>query len=323
MMTPPAKPMRDMLISRVRERMAGNSDIVFLSADMGAPALDAIREEHADRFFNVGIAEQNMINIAAGLAMEGVEVYTYAIAPFYLRAYEQIRINLALPAQLRPMNVCMLALGGGMSYDVSGPTHHCLEDICVMRAMANIVTVSPSDWTMAEAIADMTAAVDRPKYVRLDGKNIAQLYPSASDIDFRKGFTHLKQGKGCCVVATGQMVHAALRVAQAMGDEVGVIDLFMLDTCDQNDLAAALSGYRGVVTIEEGFIERGGLDSLVSLVVSRLPGSIGVRRLGMPNVFTFVPATRSQLHELYGFGDPQLRQAIIESMAGSPAPATR
>ncbi|MBT3307671.1 MAG: transketolase, partial [Alphaproteobacteria bacterium] len=94
MTEPLGKPMRDALISMVGDLMDTNENIFFLSADMGAPSLDRIRETFTDRFINVGIAEQNMINVAAGLAMEGFTVYTYAIAPFYLRTLEQIRINL-------------------------------------------------------------------------------------------------------------------------------------------------------------------------------------------------------------------------------------
>ena len=315
MMQTPAKPMRDVLISRIHERMAGNSDVVFLSADMGAPSLDAIREEFTDRFINVGIAEQNLINVAAGMAMEGVEVFTYAIAPFYLRAYEQIRINLALPAQLRPMNVCMLALGAGMSYDVSGPTHHCLEDVSAMRALANLVTVSPSDWVMASAVADMAVHTTRPKYLRLDGKNIAQLYDSASDIDFSRGFTELRRGNRCLIVATGVMVHRALRIAEEFGEEVGVIDAFMLDACDEAALGQALSRYHAVTTLEEAFIDRGGLDSLVGAVLCRLETSVRHRRMGMPNQFNFHPAARFDLHTTHGFGDRQLRDAISADLA--------
>ena len=316
MMQTSAKPMRDVLISRIHERMSGNNDVVFLSADMGAPSLDAVREEFTDRFINVGIAEQNLINVAAGMAMEGVEVFTYAIAPFYLRAYEQIRINLALPAQLRPMNVCMLAMGAGMSYDVSGPTHHCLEDISAMRALANLVTVSPSDWVMARAVADMAVHNARPKYLRLDGKNIAQIYDSASDIDFCRGFTELRRGDRCVIVATGVMVHRALHIAEEFGDDIGVVDAFMLDSCDEAALAEVLSRYQSVTTLEEAFVGRGGLDSLVAVVLGGLAKPVKLRRMGMPNQFNFHPATRFDLHTTYGFGDPQVREAIRADLVG-------
>ena len=90
--------MRDAFLERIYGAMRSDSSIFFLSADFGAPVLDRIRAEFPDRFLNVGIAEQNLINVAAGLSLEGFRVFTYAIAPFYLRAYEQIRINLSMLA---------------------------------------------------------------------------------------------------------------------------------------------------------------------------------------------------------------------------------
>jgi transketolase len=106
--------MRDAFIGTLCDRMATDETIFFLAADLGAPALDRIRDQFPDRFINVGIAEQNLVNVATGLALEGFTVYTYAIAPFItMRAYEQARVNLAISSQIRPINVTMLGLGGG------------------------------------------------------------------------------------------------------------------------------------------------------------------------------------------------------------------
>jgi len=313
--------MRDVLIAEVGRRMAVDPNIFFVSADVGAPALDQIRADHKDRFINVGVAEQNMINVAAGLAMEGFTVFTYSIATFYLRALEQLRINVALPNQLRPMNVNLLALGAGISYDVSGPTHHCLEDLSVMRAMPNLLTFSPSDWTMAEALAQYALDNPRPKYFRLDGKVFPTLYAAAADVDFGRGFTVLRPGRSICLVATGMMVHRALAIAEAFGpDAVGVVDLFKLNEFEAAALARTLRPFETVITLEEGFIGRGGLDALVALLIAdeRLPARL--RRFGMPNTFEFTPGERLALHEMNGFGEPQIAAAIREALAGSARP---
>ncbi len=316
MTTTPGKPMRDVLISAIHKRMATDDMIFFLSADMGAPSLDHIREDFKDRFINVGIAEQNMINVASGLAMEGFTVYTYAIAPFYLRALEQIRINLALPSQLREMNVNMLALGAGISYDVSGPTHHCLEDISIMRAMPGIMTISPSDWTMASALADFAPTTGRPKYLRLDGKALPAIYEQPAEIDFARGFTQLQTGHRVCLAATGVMVHQALKVAGGFAaGEVGVVDVFMLDCLDTDALAKTLSPYDFVITLEEGFIGCGGLDMLVAGLSRELDLPFRQRRLGMPNAFDFTPGDRFALHEANGFGETQIISAVAAALA--------
>ena len=97
-------------------------------------------------FVNVGIAEQNLINVSAGLALEGHKVFAYAIAPFItMRCFEQIRVSLALLSEVRPMNVNLIGVGAGYSYVVSGPTHQCYEDITLMRAMPNFQVMSPAD----------------------------------------------------------------------------------------------------------------------------------------------------------------------------------
>ncbi|NQV83741.1 MAG: transketolase [Rhodospirillales bacterium] len=309
------KPMREALISAVGDLMGRDENVFFLSADMGAPSLDRIRETFTDRFINVGIAEQNMINVAAGLAMEGFTVYTYAIAPFYLRTLEQIRINLSLPSQLRDINVNMLALGAGFSYDVSGPTHHCLEDISVMRSMPNVITVSPADWQTAAILPGFAATTAKPKYFRLDGKVHPTLYATPEQVDFTQGFRQLRQGERVCIVATGVMTHQALKVAGRFGDEVGVIDLFLLDTADDDALTEALSSYATVITWEEGFAKRGGLDACIALLILEKGLACRHQGFGMPNAFDFTPGDRYRLHDANGFGEDTVVEAISAVLA--------
>ena len=126
--------MRDALLRRIHGAMEADQSIFFVSADFGSPVLDRIRADYPERFVNVGIAEQNLINVSAGLALEGYKVFAYAIAPFItMRCFEQIRVSLALLSEVRPMNVNLIGVGAGYSYVVSGPTHQCYEDITLMR----------------------------------------------------------------------------------------------------------------------------------------------------------------------------------------------
>src|SRR4030067_2184068 len=127
---PAPKAMRDTRLQAVYEAMREDPEVFFISADFGSPVLDKIRADRPDRFINVGIAEQNMINISAGLALEGFKVFAYAIAPFItMRCFEQIRVSLALLSEIRPMNVTLIGVGAGYSYVVSGPTPQGYEDL--------------------------------------------------------------------------------------------------------------------------------------------------------------------------------------------------
>jgi len=145
--------MRDVFLKNILHSMERNKDIFFVTADFGSPVLDDIRAKYPDRFLNVGIAEQNLINISCGLALEGYRVFAYAIAPFItMRCYEQIRINLALLSNVRPLNVTLIGVGAGYSYVVSGPTHQCYEDISIMRSLPNINIYSPSDSSQTDSV---------------------------------------------------------------------------------------------------------------------------------------------------------------------------
>jgi len=180
--------MRDALLASLHRAMQADSDIFFVTADFGSPVLDAIRADCPDRFINVGIAEQNLINVSAGLALEGFTVFAYAIAPFItMRCFEQIRVNLALLSEVRRLNVNLLGVGAGYSYVVSGPTHQCYEDLTLMRALPNMQVLSPADHVAAAALASRCRVRPGPKYVRLDAQVLPVLYDE-SDLALDDGF---------------------------------------------------------------------------------------------------------------------------------------
>lgn len=308
--------MRDAFIGALGERMATDERIFFLTADLGAPALDRMRAGFPDRCLNVGIAEQNLVNVAAGLALEGYRVFAYAIAPFItMRAYEQVRVNLAISSQIRPVNVTLLGLGGGVSYPVSGPTHHCLEDLAIMRLLPNLGVYCPADAVTAACLVEHSLRSVGPRYIRFDAKALPALYADLATIDLERGFAKLADGAGICLVATGFMVHRALQAARRRAG-VAVIDLFALKPCDETALAEVLAPFREVITLEEAFIDNGGLDSLVGKVVreNRLdcrPHPVGVR-----DRYVFDLGSRDRLHALGGM-DEDAVVALIDRLRGA------
>jgi len=306
--------MREAMLLRLRERMTDDRRIYFVSADFGAMSLDGLRADFPDRFLNVGIAEQNCVNVATGLALEGFTVFAYGIAPFIsMRPYEQIRINLSLLSQTRPLNVNILSVGAGVSYDVSGPTHHCLEDISVMRTLPHVRVFSPCDAACAGHFIDFALAETGPKYARLDGKALPAIYGQRRP-DFGRGFDVLRQGTELCIVATGVMTHTALEVANRLEGRAGVIDAYMLDSLDEAALGAALRPYARICSLEEAFIGCGGLDSLVSCVLERqdIPGRHA--RFGFPRGFNFDNGGRPHLHRCAGI-DPD---SLVAALASTP-----
>ena len=306
--------MRDILIDEIYKRMNANDRIFFLSADFGSPALDRLREDFPERFINVGIAEQNLISVAAGLGLEGFTVFAYAIAPFLsMRAFEQIRISLALMAQTREVNVNLIGVGAGLSYDVTGPTHHCLEDIALMRLLPNVNVVSPADSSFMGDIASYAISDSKPCYIRLDGKALPRVYPSGTEPQFSDGFGQLRAGKKICLISTGYMTHIALQVADALSKEgcsIGLVDVFLLKNLNTSKLKTELNNYEILVTLEEGFIWRGGLDSLVSSLTMSSKTPKPVYPLGFDDKYIFEVGDRKHLHEVAGLGVDRIVEKI-------------
>ena len=298
--------MRDAFLERIRRAMADDDRIVFITADFGSPVLDRIRAEHPDRFVNVGIAEQNLINVSAGMALEGCTVFAYAIAPFItMRCFEQTRVNLALLSEVRPMNVNLIGVGAGYSYVVSGPTHQCYEDLSIMRALPNVAIYSPADHVTAAALFDRCVGARGPKYLRFDAQALPPLYGDGAAPDLESGFNVLRTGRDLVLVATGYMVHTARSAAErlaAAGIAAGVVDLFDVSRFSAERLRAALAGAAGIVTLEEGFRGRGGIDALMFDFAARHGIGARICNLGVEGGYRFELGTRAELHEQVGIG---------------------
>lgn len=309
----PVKPMamRDAFLNHLLEAMRQHEDVFLVTDDFGAPTLDKIRAEFGERFINVGIAEQSAVNVATGLAIEGFTTYAYGIAGFMcMRCYEQIRTNLSMAAQQRPLNVNIVGVGAGLSYDISGPSHHCLEDITLMRLLPHIDVFSPSDWTLTARVAEWSLRNHRPKYIRLDSKPVPRIYSSDLPANLEDGYCELVQGGDTCVVATGFMTQVAQRALTQSVDRVGLVDVFAFRPLNEERLFRTLEKYQRIVTVEEGFINRGGLDMLVTGLLARHGAHITVHALGVNDHYLFDVGHRSHLHQLCGMDEPGILQAI-------------
>lgn len=312
------KTMRDVFIDRIFHMMEEDESIFFISADFGSPMLDKLRDKFKDRFINVGIAEQNLINVSTGLALEGFTVYAYAIAPFLtMRAFEQIRINLSLHAQFKDVNVNFIGVGAGLSYDVSGPTHHCLEDISIIRTLPNIILFSPSDWVLAQGFIDYSINVKKPKYIRFDGKPINNIYGSFENVKLEDGFKEIKKGNEICLISTGYMTHTAVKAADTLakdGINAGVLDVFLLKPINENLFVETLKDYKYLITLEEAFINKGGLDGLVSSLMDEYDLNVKLKRMGFKDSYVFDIGGREHLHKINNLDDISVAKYIKDTL---------
>lgn len=268
---------RDAFWNGVYEEALRDENVVIVSADMAAPALDKFRRRLPHQFINVGIAEQNAILVAAGMALEGKKPYAYAIAPFITyRCYEQIRLYCAgmnLP-------ITVVGVGAGFSYDDSGPTHHTLEDISIMRVLPHLRVYNMTDSVMAGAFAGITRRQAHSSYIRLDRQVLPALY--RPDDDFSAGLRRFRPGKDLLIIATGNMVHCALKLAQDLesrGVEAGVLDVYGFPIAPEI-LAREMGEVPRAVTLAEHTLP-GGLGSAVLETLETAGLVLPVKRLGL------------------------------------------
>ena len=239
--------MRDVFFDEILNIMRSDEHVIFLFADMGAMGLGQIRKEFPLRCVNVGIAEQNMANVAAGIALAGKKVIIYSIAAFAtLRCYEQIKISICgmgLP-------VAIVGMGPGISYAADGPTHHATCDVASLGALSGMSILSPCDESSVRAAIREAYASTGPVYVRLD----KGAYPALYSCNTLASMTQICTGTQALIVASGVLTHEALRAAKHLeqnGISVGVVDVFRIKPFDYVALKNMSTGVKLIVSIEE------------------------------------------------------------------------
>lgn len=305
--------MRDTFFAHLHGMMAQDAKTFVLSADFGAPTLDAIRHDYPERFINVGIAEQNLIAVAAGLALEGHKVVCYAIAPFLtMRCLEQIRVNLAILSQLRPMSVTLLGVGAGMSYDVSGPTHHCIEDIAVISALPNVHVWSPSDAQISGALAAHCLGGTGIHYIRCDAKPQPPLSTDAPDL--QRGFRKLGGQGSTYVVSTGyptQVLQGLLAARTDIKASITLIDVFHINGFDEGAMLEELRGAGRIIVVQES-VRDAGLDARLRRLVDERGLAAPVEVRAITGQYSFEIGPRDSLHRHFGLSREQLTRCLLD-----------
>lgn len=272
---------RDAFFDQLYEIAREDDSVVFLTADMGAFSLERFRRDFSARFINVGVSEQNMVSVAAGLSMEKKKPFIYAIIPFIaLRCLEQIKVDLCV----MNLPITIVGAGAGFTYSSDGPTHHAIEDVSVMRALPGMTIYNPSEQMTARFAALRAWRAAGPVYVRLDKGIWPTLY--SSDKDLSTGLALLRKGTKLLIIATGCMTHTALQLAEAVGVSgihPGIVDLFRLKPIPEG-LVEIAKGYDRVITLEEHTIA-GGLGSGVLELFADRGLTIPVKRLGVNDVY--------------------------------------
>lgn len=301
--------MRDAFVKNLTAIAEQDRRVVLVTGDLGFGVLDEFRRRCPRQFLNVGVAEQNMIGVATGLALDGHVVFTYSIANFaFMRCLEQIRND----ASYHDCNVKVVAVGGGLSYGSLGISHHATEDLAIMRSIPGVCVVAPGDDYEASQAA--TALHERPGvgYVRLDRAGAG--VQSADGDTFALGKARvMRDGDDITLVGTGGILAEALAAADMLakgGVSCRVLSMHTVKPLDHAQLLDAARATGGIVTVEEHTVD-GGLGGAVAEFLLEAGASPGVfRRIGLRCGFSAIVGSQDYLRQRYGLD----RLAIVETV---------
>lgn len=304
--------MRAAFVRALVEAAERDDRVVLLTGDLGFTVIEPFADRFPDRFFNVGVAEQNMIGVATGLAEAGFVPFAYSIATFAaIRPYEFIRNG----PVLHELPVRIVGVGGGLEYGTNGVTHYALEDLALMRAQPGLTVIAPADHRQARTALHATADIGGPVYFRL-GKDESTVLPGL-DGRFGVGRAHmLGEPADIVVVAVGSIAREAVGTVEELrssGIDATLVVVSCVSPPPTEDLVRAIEPAQLVVTVESHY-RTGGIGSLVSEVVADYGLATRVLRCGIDCV-PRVTGSERYLNELYGISGGTVAAVVRDALA--------
>ena len=289
--------MRDAFCNTLYDLVKENKKILLLTGDCGTSTTDKLKRDYPSQAFNLGIAEANMITVAAGLASSGFIPFTFAIGPhLIMRPYEQIRNDVCLNFN----NVKIVGIGTGLHYSDHGPTHHAIEDFAILKVLPNMTIFSPCSPMEAKQATIAASKINGPVYIR-----IGRATDTGLDYEFKPGIgVEMKDGNDATIIATGATVYDAYTAAKDLekeGMSVRVINIHTIKPLDEKIIRKAARETGAILTVEEHHLE-GGLGDSVARVILEDNNSklIKFKRMGIKDVFCSYCGDYDGIKEYYG-----------------------
>lgn len=305
--------MRTAFIETLLEMALEDSRIVLIVGDLGFGVVTEFMKRLPDQFLNAGIAEQNMLGLATGMALSGKIVFTYSIANFtVLRPLEQIRNDVCY----HNANVRIVPVGCGMAYGSLGPSHHATEDIAIMRALPNLLVLAPGDPVETRLAVRALIAHQGPAYLRLGRAGEPNVHKHEPDYQFGKAIT-VRSGSDITLISTGGMLYDTVAVADKLGEKgvsARVVSMHTIRPIDKIILLSAARETNAVFTIEEHSVV-GGLGGAVAEVLMEADERPGIfKRIGLNGEFSSVVGTQEYLKKTYGLNVSGIFETICRSL---------
>lgn len=304
--------MRNAVLKSVYKIMSQDKNVYFLTADLGYTAVEEIEKDFPKRFINVGVAEQNLIGISAGLAKSGKKVFIYSIVPFVtMRCYEQIRNDICY----HNLNINIIGVGSGLSYGLLGNTHFGTEDIGIIRCLPNIAIISPADPVEAGLATSSAFKHSGPVYLRIGKKGEPTIYEKSYSFSLGKPVV-LRKGKDITIFSTGNIISHVLKSASVLTEKHNihphVINIHTIKPLETDTIKTSVKDKKLAVTVEEhGII--GGLGSAVSEILSQEQNMPPLKIIGIKNEFIKHIGTQEYLRHKLGLDYSGITKTILQS----------
>ena len=301
--------MRTAFIQALSDLAAHDRRVTLITGDLGFGVMEGFAQAYPHQFVNIGVAEQNMTSVAAGMALAGRIVFTYSIGNFpTLRCLEQVRNDVCY----HKADVKVVTVGGGFAYGALGMSHHATEDLAIMRAMPNMVVIAPGDPVEAAAAVRAVTVRPGPCYLRLGRAGERAVHGPGVRFELGRAIT-VRDGGDVTMISTGGLLERAMRVAEqldAEGIHVRVLSMHTLKPLDTEAVAQAARQTGALLTLEEHSII-GGLGSAVAEALFEGPvNGVRLRRVALPPAFAAVAGSQDYLREVGGLSESAIAEAV-------------
>lgn len=303
---------RQVICETLMKAAKNDKDIVVLCSDSrGSASMGPFAKQYPEQFVEVGIAEQNLVSVSAGLASCGKKAFAVSPASFLsTRSYEQAKVDVAYSNT----NVTLVGISGGISYGALGMTHHSCQDIAAFCALPDMRVYLPSDRFQTEKLIKNLLKDEKPAYVRVSRSATEDVYTEDMPFVLNKANIAL-EGKDVCLVACGEMVPYALRAAKILkeqGISASVLDMYCLKPFDAETLLIYAKQSRLLVTVEEHSVF-GGLGSLTAQVIAE-KAPMRVKQLALPDAH-LISGSNKEVFSYYGMDGEGIARTVCEALA--------
>lgn len=312
--------MRNAFAEELTRLASADERIILLIGDIGNHMFDDFQEKFPSRFINCGIAEANMISMAAGLAIGGMRPFIYTFTAFdTARCFEQIRVDLCY----QNLPVVIIGLGGGLTYAPLGPTHYICEDIAIMRSLPNMTVLCPGDSIEVRCCIRESLKQNSPAYIRIGKKSEPVIHDELDNFQIGKAIL-CKTGKDACIITTGTLLPNALKAGELLDKKnisTQIVHFPTVKPLDTGILSDIFSHFAVVITLEEHSLI-GGLGSAVAeWYVDTGNSSVKLLRLGVRDEFIHTAISQTEARAYYGLSPEKISESVENAISQIKVPS--